>query len=61
MSRYLAVKSVDGAPTFTGKYRSGASAMRGMTAARCSQRLKTQKRAGDLIDLPLSKGTEVSQ
>jgi len=38
-----AVESVEGAPTVTDQRGRGAPVMRGMAAARCSRRLKTQK------------------
>ncbi len=46
-----AVKSVDGAQTFTDKCRRGTPVIWVIAAARCSRRLETQKLAGDLIDL----------
>ena len=60
------VEPVDGAPTFIDECRRGAPVMRGIAAARGSQRLKPRNERviwRVLIDLPLSKSatTEVGQ
>lgn len=41
-------KSVDGAPALADEHGRGVPVMQGMTAERCTRRLKTQKRAGNL-------------